>query len=269
MSPYVCPDCNADLLELTCSRCGSRFESREGFPILLSKDPKWRSAHELVAAYETIYTEHSQVWVNQGRTEEFIRYFAALLGRYGAERLLEIGCGEGILLAAAPAKQKFGTDLSVQALKKAAARVTAQLGVALGESLPFASESFDVVTSVGVMEHFADDRAATREVLRVLKPGGHYVLLIHVHLTLWQSVMQKLSEYVFPRPRPIGFLQWVVGKFYKPVHQPIQNKYTIVGVQSLLEECGFVVTDVIHKRRNHDVPLIGPHVIIYACERPR
>lgn len=270
MSVYVCPDCRLNLLDLTCSQCGSTFEQRQGFPILLSKQPKWQSAHELVAAYETIYTEHSQVWVNQGRTSEFIAYFAALLGRYRPEKLLEIGCGEGILQAATTAREKFGTDLSVQALKKALARTsTATLGIALGEALPFPNDFFDVVTSVGVMEHFVDDRAATREVLRVLKPGGHYVVLIHVHLTFWQSVMQKVSEYIFPRPRPIGFLKWMAGKLYKPVQQPIQNKYTIAGVKSLLGECGFAVSEVIHTGNNREVPLIGPHVVIYVCERPK
>jgi SAM-dependent methyltransferase len=46
------------------------------------------------------------------------------------------------------------------------------------ESLTFADEQFDLVTSTGVMEHVEDDLAAYAEVRRVLKPGGYYVFTV-------------------------------------------------------------------------------------------
>ncbi len=178
-----------------------------------------------------------------------------------------MGCGEGLLLGAISAEEKYGTELSVQALAKTKARTKAQLCLALGERLPFADGIFDVVTSVGVMEHFIDDRAATREIHRSLRDTGHYVVLIHVHLTAWQSLKQKVSEYVFPRPRPIRLFKWLIGKFYRPIRQPVQNNYTVATAKACLEECGFVVKEVIHKLNTPDVPLIGPHVVIFVCEK--
>jgi SAM-dependent methyltransferase len=46
------------------------------------------------------------------------------------------------------------------------------------ESLTFADEQFDLVTSTGVMEHVENDLAAYAEVRRVLKPGGYYVFTV-------------------------------------------------------------------------------------------
>lgn len=267
-SSFVCPQCKGALAGLFCPACNHQYATEGGFPLLLPRDPALAISRELVAVYEEIYTEHAGVWVNQGRTAAFIEYFSRKLNAYQPRTLLEIGCGEGVLLRELQANRKWATDLAISALTKAAAATAVEACVALGEQLPFADGFFDVVTSVGVMEHFVDDARASREICRVTRVGGHYVVLIHIHLSVWQSIQQKISEYIFPVPRPLGLLRWLTGKFYKPVHQPIQNAYTIASVQACLEQAGFRVTAIIHRGVNADVPLIGPHVIIYVCEKP-
>ncbi|HSW08967.1 class I SAM-dependent methyltransferase [Aquabacterium sp.] len=237
--------------------------------MLLSKDTRFEAAADIVDVYETIYTQHTGVWVNQGRSPAFIAYFAGLVRRHAPRRLLEIGCGEGVLLAALQAGERHGTELAVQALERARSHNSdAQLCIALGEELPFADAYFDVIASVGVMEHFIDDRAATREIYRALEPGGRYLVLIHVHLTAWQSLQQKIAEYVFPRPRPLRLMRWLAGKIFRPIHQPVQNGYSVASAQRCLEECGFVVDELIHKANTPAAPLIGPHVVIYVCRKP-
>jgi len=47
---------------------------------------------------------------------------------------------------------------------------------AAGETLPFPAGSFDLILSHEVLEHVQDDRAAIREMVRVLKPGGRAVI---------------------------------------------------------------------------------------------
>jgi ubiquinone/menaquinone biosynthesis C-methylase UbiE len=42
----------------------------------------------------------------------------------------------------------------------------------LAEKLPFADESFDVVTALDVVEHLDDDVAGLKEMRRVLKPAA-------------------------------------------------------------------------------------------------
>lgn len=46
--------------------------------------------------------------------------------------------------------------------------------------LPFPDDWFDVVICSHVLEHVPDDRTALRELFRVMKPGGHGVLLVPV-----------------------------------------------------------------------------------------
>lgn len=268
MTRFVCPDCKGELVQLNCAHCNHQYASDGGFASLLTRAPAFSGAQALVDVYDQIYSEHSGVWVNQGRTPAFIDYFSQLVARYAPKTLLEIGCGEGVLLRALRAERKWATDLASSALAKTASGTAAELCIALGESLPFPDQGFDVVVSVGVMEHFVDDLAASREILRVTRAGGHYIVLIHIHLTVWQSIGQKIAEYVFPRPRPIALAKWIKGKFYKRIDQPIQNPYTIASVQQILERAGFKVQEVIHRGSHPQAPLIGPHVIIYVCEKP-
>ncbi|NNE68116.1 MAG: methyltransferase domain-containing protein [Pyrinomonadaceae bacterium] len=96
------------------------------------------------------------------------------------ERLLDIGCnwGRWSIAAARKGYRPVGIDPSLKAVL-AAKRVASQLGVeaifAVGDArfLPFAEDSFDVVFSYGVFQHFAKEntRVSLDEISRVLKPG--------------------------------------------------------------------------------------------------
>lgn len=47
---------------------------------------------------------------------------------------------------------------------------------AAGENIPLPSSTFELILSHEVIEHVQDDRAAVREMIRVLKPGGRAVI---------------------------------------------------------------------------------------------
>ena len=49
---------------------------------------------------------------------------------------------------------------------------------AAGENLPLPSGIFDLILSHEVLEHVQDDRAAAREMIRALKPGGRILLFV-------------------------------------------------------------------------------------------
>ena len=98
----------------------------------------------------------------------------ALRGRRGL-RALDVGCGAGAQMARLAARAEIARVVGIDP-SPAALRHAGPGGVALGsaQALPFASESFDVVTCFDVMQHLlaGSDVKAASEIRRVLRPGG-------------------------------------------------------------------------------------------------
>jgi len=264
---YVCPDCKSLLVDWHCSACNARFGTHAGVRELLSRDPRFASVAQISSTYDDIYAHRSGVWVDQGRTPQFIHYFSELAASYSTGRLLEVGCGEGYLLSQLRAAEKVAVDISAEALSKAGPRAGADCSVALAERLPFTRESFDIVVSVGVMEHFLDDLQATAEICRVLKPSGWYIALIHVKRSAAQKVAQKLREYVYPSFRPLALVRWFGGSVFRPRQQPIQRNYTPTCASACLMAGGFEVIRIISTANEPLAPLVGPHVVIYVARK--
>lgn len=66
--------------------------------------------------------------------------------------------------------------------------------------LPFATATFDLVVSFGVLEHVKNDQASLREIRRVLKPGGVFYFCF---LPYWLSWTQRLAHLRGNRYHPI------------------------------------------------------------------
>ncbi len=98
-------------------------------------------------------------------------------------RILDAGCGVGgglkWLSAWGPVT---GLDLHPRALQYAA-RVSPRVTRGSIQALPFASDTFDLVTSFEVLYHLAvtDDAAALKELARVLRPGGWLLVRVPAH----------------------------------------------------------------------------------------
>jgi SAM-dependent methyltransferase len=96
-------------------------------------------------------------------------------------RVLDYGCGEGRYLDVVreqfPHAQLVGCDVSNVALDHAGHRRPWADYVRMeDERAPLPDGSFDLVLSVEVLEHVADVELATRELSRLLAPGGRLVL---------------------------------------------------------------------------------------------
>lgn len=130
------------------------------------------------------------------RLEPYIIPFADFENSMGLD-VLEIGLGLGAdheRFAQAGAKL-YGIDLTRRAVEITKHRLAMQsldsdLCVGDAENLPYESNTFDVVYSWGVIHHSPDTPRAAQEILRVLKPGGEFRVMVYhtwslVGLMLW------------------------------------------------------------------------------------
>lgn len=93
--------------------------------------------------------------------------------------VLECGCGVGLYLKhlANYCGNLIGLEYDFERARQAYTH-TSKIVNGMGEELPFPKNEFDVILSHEVLEHVDNDRAATREMIRALRPGGYLVLFV-------------------------------------------------------------------------------------------
>jgi SAM-dependent methyltransferase len=165
--------------------------------------------------YERMYRVEDSHWWFVGRRQ----LARVLIERYSAsrptQRILDIGCGTGGNLAfLARWGDGFGVDLSPLALDLACRRRLPRLVQASGLALPYADQSFDLVTLFDVLYHrwISDDDQVVGEAYRVLRPGGWLLLtdsalpsLWSVHDEIYYARQRYILEAVRAKLSGVGF----------------------------------------------------------------
>ena len=152
------------------------------------------------AEYERMYRLEDTYWWFVGRHRLVEGLIAA---RYGAAKtqavplsILDMGCGTGAMSARLTGwGEVVSMDYSPLALAFARRRGLKHLLGADAMRLPLASNSFDLITVMDVLEHLEDDEAALRECRRVLKPGGRVIATVPAYAHLWSEHDTALMHY--------------------------------------------------------------------------
>ncbi|GIK36689.1 MAG: type 11 methyltransferase [Chloroflexota bacterium] len=138
--------------------------------------------------YERMYQVEDSHWWFVGRRQLAQVLIEQCSASHPKQRILDIGCGTGGNLAfLARWGDGCGVDLSPLALSLACRRRLPRLAQASGLALPYADQSFDLVTLFDVLYHrwISDDDQAVREAYRVLRPGGWLLLTDSALPSLW------------------------------------------------------------------------------------
>jgi SAM-dependent methyltransferase len=180
------------------------------------------SADDSRAAYDVLYNED-----DISQSTSFYLWIQDLLALKPGQTYLDVSCGRAQLttLARVQGANAHGLDLSYAALRSGRnAGYGGHLITGNSQQLPYASESFDVVSNIGSLEHYLDMDMAVQQMSRVLKPGGRAIVLVPNSFSLLHNIWIALRD----------------GRTNID-QQPIQRYATRLEWQTLLEENGLVV----------------------------
>jgi len=129
--------------------------------------------------------------------------------------ILDVGCGTGANLKMLTGYGRAeGVDISPQAVEFCRERGLDSVKLGAVEQLPYESDSFDLVTTLDVIEHLDDDVAGLREMRRVLRHDGRILVFVPAFMFLW-GVQDDVSNH--------------------------RRRYTLPGLLKVVEEAGFSV----------------------------
>jgi len=175
-----------------------------------------------------------QVESNRYAKEPFI-HSVAQFTRHRGKKILEIGVGAGTdhLQWARAGCECYGVDLTDAAIQTTQARLahygfSSTLQRVDAETLPFETDSFDLVWSWGVIHHAEHPDRILAEIHRILKPGGEFRGMFYKRRSL--SVFAEWVKHALMAGRPWRSFADVLWHHFESVGT---KAYTEAELQSL------------------------------------
>lgn len=179
-------------------------------------------AHARIAHWDSVAAQLDQLSsFSRGYHARLIEVYRSIVAPN--QRVLEIGCGEGNLLAALQPRVGVGVDFSPEMLRRAARRhPNLRFVQADAHSLDLQGETFDVIVLSDVVNDLWDVEVALRRLQPATRPNTRVVL----------NFYSRLWEIPLDLTRRLGLS--------KPLLE--QNWLTVDDIASLLRLSGFEVT---------------------------
>lgn len=249
---WCCPKCHTSLPNnddwIGCPVCNARYEVIEGIPDFRISTDFWLDiehdrtlARKLAAQFSIADVEGlvRQVFASRPEWDDARVALRTRQVLDAPKRLqkeidgwldqatkdtpfLEIGCGPGMLLAAAASKGRVGIGIDASLVwlvvaKRLITRWGGQpvLAAALADALPLADNAVHATISLDVIEHVSDQQVFLQEIDRVTRVGGRlalatpnrFSLAAEPHVSVWGVGW-------LPRPWQAAFVRWRSGKSY-------------------------------------------------------
>jgi SAM-dependent methyltransferase len=112
----------------------------------------------------------------------FTEPFGLDVSSYADKNILDIGCGpRGSLEWAHDAAERVGLDPLISKYRDLGIEShEMQYVEARSENIPFADNYFDIVSCINALDHVDNVEQTLEEIVRVLRPGGHFLLMVDV-----------------------------------------------------------------------------------------
>lgn len=184
---------------VACRRCG-----------LYYVNPRWvfdATVTGYTEAMEQAYFAHTYA-ARQQTYQRFVRTLPHWLGRK-VDRLLDIGCGDGVLLEAADATGIACTGTELSPHLQQTLREKYQGRIAIWDSLEaMADQTFDVITLINVIEHVAAPQELLATLATQLSPAG----LLFVHTPNAGGLPARLRGAQWSQIEPLGHLYYFTAQ---------------------------------------------------------
>lgn len=211
--------------------------------------------------YDSEYTLNQERRYLSGAIGSRVRNVLSMIGDLSGKQLLDIGCGGGFLANEFYKKgaKVTGIDYSAASVNLAKERFPhIDFSVAAVGSLgAFRENQFDAVSLLDVIEHVNDQEKALREIKRILKPSGFFIVSTDLDGSFWEKMFV---------PKIINFTQRFSkeGRAYRAIkkaeaprrqfknyHKGHCNLVNFEELEGLLEKENFKIIE-------HEVyPLVG------------
>jgi len=123
--------------------------------------------------------------------DKLARYLSLRYELQKGSKMLDLGCGRGEFLRGFIRCDLNGYGVDQSAIAKSVCPEAEILQSDLeNESLPYADNTFDVVFSKSVLEHFYYPEKLVMEIYRIVKPGGLVITMVPD----WESVYKTFYE---------------------------------------------------------------------------